>query len=300
MKGCMHKNDKCLVENFQAFPGIRLAVLGLPAGTSFSTDFQNRDQVFEFAYILDGRASVMLEEYCAAPIELEAGAAIVHHLPLMPGRFEALPGHCIQMIGLEVERDVLKKMLMEDEDACPILLNLLDEGHDPCFMKCMGLEAIQSAVIRQILSCPFSGLSRSLFFQSKVLELLSLQFEAMGRANRPIRCGVLTPDEEERIRYGREILKSRMENAPLLDELSRITGLSPSKLNRGFKIVFGKTAYTCLHEDRMARAHELLSRRHMNVSQVAWQVGYINVGHFSTAFRKHYGIRPKAFQMAGV
>jgi AraC-like DNA-binding protein len=88
-----------------------------------------------------------------------------------------------------------------------------------------------------------------------------------------------------------------MTNAPPLTELSAETGLSLSKLKKGFKIVFGKTAYACLHEDRMERAHSLLSERRLNVSQVAWEIGYINVGHFSTAFRKQFGIRPKEFQL---
>lgn len=159
---------------------------------------------------------------------------------------------------------------------------------------------MQTAVVRQIFSCPFKGVVRSLFLQSKALELLSLQLAIFTGKALPVRQEVLTADEEERIRHARSILESEMTEAPNLLALSGRTGLSISKLKKGFMIVYGKTAYACLHQYRMERAHTLLSQHRMNVSNVAWEVGYINVGHFGTAFRKQFGVRPKEFQLAGI
>ena len=48
----------------------------------------------------------------------------------------------------------------------------------------------------------------------------------------------------------------------------------------------------------MEKAYALLPQGRMNVSEVAWEVGYINVSHFGAAFRKQYGVNPKVFQVA--
>jgi AraC-like DNA-binding protein len=37
----------------------------------------------------------------------------------------------------------------------------------------------------------------------------------------------------------------------------------------------------------------MLKERKMNVSQCAFAVGYSNVGHFISAYKKLYGITPK-------
>jgi len=284
---------------FNAFPGINLVTLNLPAGTCFSTDFVKKDQVFEFAYILSGKARAFLHESASAPIEMRSRSAVTHYLPLAPATFEVMPEPDIQMLGIEVHLDVLRRMLAGEEDGCPRLARFLESGAGSRFLEFTGIQGPQAAVAGQILSCPLTGLTRSLFLQSKVLEFLSIQLEALKNNGTVQFQGLLTLDEERRVRDARKLLKSRMADAPTLAELSDLADLSPTRLKKGFKLVFGKTAYACLHEDRMEQARTLLSQRRMNVSEVAWEVGYINVGHFSTAFRKQFGYRPKEFQMAG-
>lgn len=286
-------------QTFNAFPGISLVTLNLPEGARFSTDFVKEDQVFEFAYILNGKARAFLQGSPSASIEIASRSAVTHYLSRIPATFEVVPEPDIQMLGIEVRLEVLRKMLAGEEDACPRLVRVLESGSGARFFEFTEKNALQSAVAGQILSCPFTGLTRSLFLQAKVLEFLSIQLEALKNNGAAHLQGVLTRDEERRIRNARKLLRSRMADAPTLAELADLTGLSLTCLKKGFKLVFGKTAYACLHEDRMERAHALLSQRRMNVSEVAWEVGYINVGHFSTAFRKQFGIRPKGFQMAG-
>lgn len=100
------------------------------------------------------------------------------------------------------------------------------------------------------------------------------------------------------IRSAKGILENNMMSPPCLDELSRIVGLNTSKLKRGFRAVYNTTPYASLHKARMVKAGNLLSQKGMNVSQVAWTVGYSNLSHFAAAFLKHYGVNPKVFQMS--
>ena len=287
-------------QKFCAFPGIDLITLTLPAGTVFSTDFIKEDRIFEFAYIFSGTARAFLHGSPSTSIELTPKSATAHYLPFIPATFEATPKPDIQMLGIEVRFEVMQEMLQGREDACPKLARIIESGAGTRFFESTASRGPQVAVASQILSCPLTGLTRCLFLQSKVLEFLSIQFEAIKGNGTFQRQGLLTRNEEQRICDARKLLKSRMTAPPTLAELSDITGLNLTKLKKGFKLVFGKTAYACLHEDRMERAHALLSQGVMNVSEVAWEVGYINVSHFSAAFRKQYGMRPKSFQMIGL
>lgn len=285
---------------FDAFPGIRLISMNLPPNISFSTDFAKKEQVVEFGYILKGEANTFLHESPAASAKLTQRMAVTHYLPDVPVSFQVVPKPNIQMLGVDVQLDVLREMISGDEDACPRLARFLDSGGQPRFLELTKPPANQAVVVSQMMSCTFSGLTRALFLQSKVLEFLTLQMEALKDDGAVPFQGILTRNEEQRIRQARDLMKSRMADAPTMAELSDLTGLSFTQLKKGFKLVFGKSAFACLHEDRMERAYTLLHERNLNVSEVAWEVGYINVGHFGTAFRKLYGVRPKDFQMAGL
>ena len=45
----------------------------------------------------------------------------------------------------------------------------------------------------------------------------------------------------------------------------------------------------------MRQAAYLLTNRDVNVSEVAYAVGYSNLSHFSNSFKSHFGISPKEY-----
>lgn len=93
----------------------------------------------------------------------------------------------------------------------------------------------------------------------------------------------------------RNLLKSRLRNPPAIPEIARYCGCSESKLKITFKQVFGKSIYQYVQYLRMLEAQKLFLTGKFNISQVAEQVGYINLTHFSKAFEKHCGTKPAAF-----
>jgi AraC family transcriptional regulator, transcriptional activator of the genes for pyochelin and ferripyochelin receptors len=50
----------------------------------------------------------------------------------------------------------------------------------------------------------------------------------------------------------------------------------------------------------METARQLLSDRRLNVREVAQAVGYANQSRFAAAFRKQFGINPKAFSVTSI
>ena len=66
------------------------------------------------------------------------------------------------------------------------------------------------------------------------------------------------------------------------------------KLKQGFKELFATTPFAYLRNYRLEMAQNLLLENNMSVLAVASAVGYANSSHFATAFRKKFGISPKA------
>lgn len=126
----------------------------------------------------------------------------------------------------------------------------------------------------------------------KALELIGLQ--VMKYEGSAVRQG-LTPSEIELIRDIRKELTENFDSAPTLAELSGKYSLSVSKIQAGFQELYGRTVFGYLKEYKMRKARMLFEDGEMNVSEVAWALGYTNLSHFSAAFKKRYGVLPKKF-----
>ncbi len=80
-----------------------------------------------------------------------------------------------------------------------------------------------------------------------------------------------------------------------LEALADAAGLSPAFFLRRFSAAFGTTPHRYLTEVRLERARRLLARGRA-VTDVCFDVGYHSVGSFSTLFRRHLGLSPRAWQ----
>jgi len=90
----------------------------------------------------------------------------------------------------------------------------------------------------------------------------------------------------------RERLLSDLSSPPTIEQLARETGLNQLKIKRGFKVLFGTTTYGLFQRERMERALALLQSN--SVTETASTLGYSNISHFSAAFRKQFGVLPRA------
>lgn len=65
------------------------------------------------------------------------------------------------------------------------------------------------------------------------------------------------------------------------------------KMHNGFKQLFNITIAKYIHKCKMEHAYTLLSERRLNVSQSAFEIGYSNIGHFISAYKRVFGETPK-------
>lgn len=78
-------------------------------------------------------------------------------------------------------------------------------------------------------------------------------------------------------------------NVPLAQS-AKLTGRSLSTFKRDFEKIFHATPQKWLQKTRLGRAHFLISQKNRKPSDVYLEVGFENLSHFSTAFKKEFGV----------
>ena len=81
-----------------------------------------------------------------------------------------------------------------------------------------------------------------------------------------------------------------------LGDIAQAVGYSPAYLTNLVRQQTGKSVHRWLVERRMTQAISLLQETKSTVSQIAEEVGYQDVCHFSRYFRQFYGTSPQAWR----
>lgn len=278
-------------------PGVRLGTLDMELKQDLETRSERADESMEFSFVLSGSAQVVVRSgRSVSSVDVRPNLAISHYAPGSKVSFTMRGKQTVKMLGVALDIAFLESMLEQDEFRS---VERALAAPEEMLNRQSVMTPLQKMVVNQMFTCMLPSAARTLFMQGKALELLAYQLSTMSEVadERPFHGSVcLNSEDSERIRFARETLRKRMTDPPSLPQLGSIAGIAVNKLTKGFRAMYGKSAYDCLREDRMGRAQVLLQERRLNVSEVAWEVGYINVSHFSRAFQKHFGIRPKAYQ----
>ncbi|GJD15255.1 transcriptional regulatory protein AraC family [Rivularia sp. IAM M-261] len=180
----------------------------------------------------------------------------------------------------------------------PALQPWIKQPDQQYYYRCGTATATMQSIARQIIQCPYRGIAKRLYLESKALELMAiLVTQEIEFQDSDCKTHALKPDTVERIYHAREILLRKLDNPPSLFELSKQVGLNSRALKEGFRQVFGKPAFSYLHHYRLEQARQLLETEEMKIAEIAANVGFASRSHFAEAFRKKFGFNPKEYQM---
>jgi AraC-like DNA-binding protein len=85
-----------------------------------------------------------------------------------------------------------------------------------------------------------------------------------------------------------------------IDDMAQAVGLGRSVFYERLKSLVGVSPIDFLRQLRMQRAKELIKRSSMNVSQVAYAVGFTDPKYFTKCFKKETGMTPSEYREKGV
>ncbi len=197
------------------------------------------------------------------------------------------------------------------EFSCPFLARHLAETKDmlhPVVRAAMAgdpspqvtgdtvrLTTQQLQTIATLRQPPVYAAAQAVWYQCKALEL-AVTF--LMKPEQEFFCTRQQRLAQERVEQVMVLLKQNLAEPPSLEDLGKKIGCSHFYLSRIFSAQTGQTITQHLRQLRMERAAELLKSRAFNVTQVALEVGYNSLSHFSAAFQETFGCCPGLYPLA--
>ncbi|MBS1947002.1 MAG: helix-turn-helix transcriptional regulator [Bacteroidetes bacterium] len=173
--------------------------------------------------------------------------------------------------------------------------DVLSFRHSSSFSKMLSLCGRSRMVLEALLNNSYSGSMENIFInaQTQVLLLYSLECMLGEKGAEGFQCKFLA-NELDRVKIidAREILLQHIGEPLTIKELSRKVAINECYLKKGFKEMFGTTIFDFYQGQRMEHARYLLYEKGLSVTDVSVMLGYSSISHFSTAFKKHTGLKP--------
>ncbi len=93
-----------------------------------------------------------------------------------------------------------------------------------------------------------------------------------------------------------EVINAHIEDPDFsVEDLSREIGMSRVHMNRKLKEIIGMSPSNLIKSIRLKQAAYLLINDKVNISEVAYRVGFSTHSYFSSSFRDYFGMTPKEF-----
>ncbi|ALJ03699.1 AraC family transcriptional regulator [Pseudalgibacter alginicilyticus] len=142
------------------------------------------------------------------------------------------------------------------------------------------------------------GLIRNLLINSTVYLILALELEQHkdDLSNAENNSTSLSQSEMEALKDISEFIRNYPEIQYSLKYLSIKSGLSPIKLQEGFKIMHNRTVTDFIRNVRVETAENLIRTSELNISEIVYTIGLTSRSYFSKIFKAKYNCSPKHYQ----
>lgn len=204
---------------------------------------------------------------------------------------DELTNHTILLKNERVELYCLEETVTVKVIASDVVLTLSLEG---IICDNQGSEFFSTtlqSIIDNILNCAFEGQARDFYLEAKSLEIMALYLDAVEQPKQNYRY-CKSEYDQERLFFAKTYLLQNYDLPPTISELSRIVGINEFKLKNGFKEMFNDTIHNFVNNHRLDLAMQMLLIGDKNASQIAFDLGFSSLQHFSKAFRQKFGYPP--------
>ncbi|MEM8966171.1 MAG: AraC family transcriptional regulator [Bacteroidota bacterium] len=240
---------------------------------------------------LQGRFQESIKGF-KSTVSYQGGEHMIGYVPEPETRFHYESNAHSEGVGVLLETAYFERF---SDQNCKMVDQLLEAIHkQSAFRTPVGgvMSPLMKNTVCEMVKNPFSGLTKRLFMEAKVLELLSLQIDCYDKDQHKEYNRSRLLLEREKLFYAKDLLEKHFQNPPTIYELSKLIGLNEFKLKTGFKALFGNTIFSYLSDHRLSYARQFLLETDKSVAEISEMIGYSQPQHFATAFKRRYGVPP--------
>jgi AraC-like DNA-binding protein len=189
----------------------------------------------------------------------------------------------------------LSQFIKSGKSNNSVIDKVLHFTHQSSFSKILSLCSRSRIVLEALLNHNYTDSLENIYVnaQTQMLLLFSLECMLGEKGIDSFQCKFLANEaDREKIIKAREILLQHIGEPLTIKALSRKVAINECYLKKGFKEIFGTTIFDFYQGQRMEHARYLLYEKGLSVTDVSVMLGYSSISHFSTAFKKHTGLKP--------
>lgn len=224
-------------------------------------------------------------------LQLSGQQHLISYKPHFDGYY-LLNSATIRNFGVMVEESFFSRLYIDELDCLKRFWDkvnarqMADISPGP-----MAITPRQLSLIHDIANCPFTGQMRQTYLESKIVELFLFQASQADslKGMKPVQ---LNATDIEKLHAAKAFIRQHMFEPMSLYQIARECGLNEFKLKKGFRELFGTTAFGYLNELKMTYARQLILNSQCSILEAAYSVGYGEPYSFTRAFRKHFGYLP--------
>ncbi|MBK1440165.1 helix-turn-helix transcriptional regulator [Parapedobacter sp. ISTM3] len=219
----------------------------------------------------------------------------ISYTPYFHGRFLMPAGQQIHYVCIILSESFYFNLISKESTLHKDFVNKMQKKEHAYFSPGpLKVTPDVKCVLSEIVAANKQGRLPRLFLETKIKEILVVQLEQFlyqeppGTGNLPLQAA-----DVSKLAEAKRILDDQFANPPLIPTLAKAVMLNEYKLKVGFKAYYQQTVHQYVIHKKMRLALSLLKDGNHTIGEVAYQVGYRDIAHFSNAFLKYYGCRPK-------
>ena len=160
-----------------------------------------------------------------------------------------------------------------------------------------GVNSTIDQYVRVLIDNERTDVLGKLITRAAVLNTMAAQLDTQEKnVSGQLETSPLSNSELERILSAVKKMQLEMQEPRTIQLFAKDTGISPKKLQMGFRFLFGTSFARFLKKIRLEMARELLETSAMQVSQIANEIGIASNSHLSKIFKEAYGLLPRDYR----
>lgn len=280
-------------------PGMKLIVADFTPPHEITINYEVQQAPLEFSFWASGKARLTYDggRSFSGEHTLKRGSCNVVHFSEDKGKMDFQPHKRVRFFSICIDPHLFQSLHEENYDSSGVhpksSRKIISNNR---YLQRLTMTPSMTIAAHQILNCPYLGTTGRIYLEAKALELIALQIRALNLSkNDNHTASALRPSERKRIHQANYLLTRELATPPSLIELARAVGMTHTRLNQGFREIYGATVFNHLRQQRLEYGRLLLEEGQLSISEVAYAAGFSSHSHFGKSFLDHFGIQPSVF-----